>query len=231
MTTRSRFLPVLSTCVLTALPAAGLPVFAQEGGKQATVIVEHVTRKPQRNGAGLGTTFYAPSKKEKSFFEKLAASERKVGGLTGDYDISKKDKVYVGWFGIVRKVDEQKDKNQTVLLVEHKYFDGLTDTHIQALSFNGSGDFTVVIPGVGHKIERLTLVKVYGVVSAPKGAAVPEIKAEFVRNWHWGTFTFLFASGKQRGSERWRKLNTVALDDIYDPYPDDEYYTKRLGKR
>jgi hypothetical protein len=37
--------------------------------------------------------------------------------------------------------------------------------------------------------------------------------------------------GKQKGSEQWRKLNQVPLDEIYDPYPDGSYYEQRLGKR
>ena len=195
------------------------------------VSVEHVTQKPRRGGDGLGTKIYTPSELEKSHFEKLAEAERTTGGFAGDYDISKKDKTFVGWFGIVRKVEEDKEKSQTELLVEHKYFDGLTDTHIQAVSFNGSGDFRAVLPGNGHKIETLTLVKVYGVAAISDAMLLPVVQAEFVRDWHWGTFTFLYASGQQRGSEQWRKLNTVDLDDIYDPYPNDEYYRKRLGKK
>ncbi len=218
-----------ATVVFSVLSCA---LATQAPGKEpAAVTVEHVTQKPKKNGAGLGTKFYAPSRKEKPFFDKLAPAERTTGGLAGDYDISKKDKTYVGWFGIVRRVEEHKDKNQTELLVEHKYFDGLTDAHILAVSFNGSGDFRVVLPGVGHKIEPLTLVKVYGVASIANAEAAPVVKAEFVRDWHWGTFTFLLASGQQRGSEKWRKLNTVDLDDIYDPFPDDEYYKQRLGKK
>ena len=191
------------------------------------VVVDHVTEKPARR-AGLGTSDYSVSPAEKPFFDKLAPAETTTGGMMRDYDPATKDGVYVGWFGVVRKITEAK--GQTTLLVEHKYFDGLTDTHILALSFNGGGDFTVQIPGVGHKVERLTLVKVYGVAKIPKGGS-PEIKAEFVRNWHWGTFTFLMATGTQRGSEQWRKLNTINLDRIYDPYPDDSYYEQRLGKR
>jgi hypothetical protein len=204
---------------------------AQEKKPEPAVSVEHVTQKPKRDNQGLGTTFYAPSTKEKPFFDKLASSERVTGGLLGEYDISKKDGKYVGWFGVVRKVEEDKEKNQTVLLCEHKYFDGFTDTHILALSFNGSGDFEVVVPGVGHKLELLTLVKAYGTVSMPKDKTEPQLAASFLRNWHWGTFTFLLAAGEQKGSEQWRKLNKVDLDDIYNPYPDDRYYEQRLGKR
>ena len=39
------------------------------------------------------------------------------------------------------------------------------------------------------------------------------------------------ASGQQRGSETCRKLNTVDLDEIDDPYPDDDYYEQRLVAR
>ena len=165
------------------------------------MIVEHVTTKPRRTDGGLGTKFYAPSEKEQPYFQKLAPEEQQTGGLAVDYDISKKNKTYVGWFGIVRQVEERKSENETVLLLEHKYFDGLTDAHIQAVSFNGSGDFSVALSGIGHKIEPLTLVKVYGVVSILNAESKPEIRAKFVRVWHWGTFTFLFASGQQRGSE------------------------------
>ncbi len=192
----------------------------------APAIVEHVTEAP-KPGVGLGTGSYSVSSGEEPFFKKLVRGEFKTGGMMTEYDITTKNGVYVGWFGVVRAVKEEK--GETLLVVEHKGFDGLTDRHILALDFNGSGDFAVRIPGVGHKIERLTLVKVYGTATVAKGP--PEVKAEFVRNWHWGTFTFIMAAGKQRGSEAWRKLNTVNLNDIYDPYPKDGYYEARLGKR
>ncbi len=222
---------IVLTLVVGTTLSLTLSASAQDSDNVASVPVEHITKKPQTGDGTLGTNFYAPSEKEKPFFDRLASSEQRTGGFAGDYDISKKDKTYVGWFGIVRQVEVRKDENETILLVEHKYFDGLTDSHIQALSFNGSGDFTVVLSGIGYKIEPLSLVKVYGVASIPNAESKPKIAAEFVRNWHWGTFTFLMASGKQRGSENWRKLNSVDLDDIYDPYPDDEYYKQRLGKK
>jgi hypothetical protein len=200
----------------------------EEREKQSPV--EYVKEKPQR-GNGLGTKAYEPSERETPFFKKLAKDEIATGGFAGDYDITKKDQKYVGWFGIIREIQEDKAHGQTVLLLEHKYFDGLTDLHILALSFNGSGDFRAVVPGVGHPLRRLALVKVYGTAAAEAGSSLPTVKADFVRHWDWGTFTFLMASGTQRGSEKWRKINTVDLDDIYDPYPGDAYYEKRLGKR
>jgi hypothetical protein len=212
------------------LPLPSPRIFAQGPDQETAPLVERVTTKPMRGG-GLGTAAYSPSERERPFFKRLPKDEVATGGLVGDYDIATKDGKYVGWFGVVREIKEDKEKNRTVLLVEHKYFDGLTDVHILALSFNGSGDFEAVLPGVDHKIKRLSLIKAYGTARGATEGSPPELKAEFIRNWEWGTFTFLFASGTQRGSEKWRKLNTVNLDDIYDPYPDDAYYEARLGKR
>lgn len=208
------------------------PSYPDADSGQAPVRVEHVTAKPKKTGEAIGTTAYRPSSPERPYYKKLDDGEKTTGGLAGDYDIHDKQGKYVGWFGIVREIKEDKVRQQTLLTVEHKYFDGLTDTHIQALSFNGDGDFQVVVPGVGHKIEPLSLLKVYGVVAAAgKKEDLPKIDAEFVRDWHWGTFTFLMAAGEQHGSEKWRKLNQVELDDIYAPYPNDKYYEDRLGKR
>jgi HEAT repeat protein len=206
-------------------------VGAAESTEVDATSVEHVTMRPRRSAEkGLGTVAYLPSEWEQPFFARLTEAEKRTGGLAGDYDISKKEGLYVGWFGIVRGIEGDAVTGRTTLMVEHKYFDGLTDSHIQALSFNGSGDFRAVLRGTGHPIGHLTLVKVYGKVS--KGADdLPQIEAVFVRNWHWGTFTFLAAHGKQRGSEAWRKLNRMELDAIYDPYPDDAYFEARLGTR
>ena len=208
--------------VVLLLMTVSVPAFA------GAPTVEHVTAKPVKGNGTLGTSGYSRSKAEEPWFQRLTARERVTGGMMSDYELSTKDGVFVGWFGVVRKMTEEK--GQTTLLVEHKCFDGATDTHILALDFNGGGDFVVRLPGVGHKIERLSLVKVYGVAKVTNGLA-PELKAEFVRNWHWGTFTFIMAAGTQHGSDAWRKLNTVELDRIYDPYPDDAYYERRLGKR
>jgi hypothetical protein len=221
---------MISFALAAALMAA--PSFPDADSGQATVRVEHVTAKPKPAGLGLGTSIYSPSEAERPYFEKLDDGEAITGGLAGKYDIHDKQGKYVGWFGIVREIKEDKARGRTLLTVEHKYFDGLTDTHIQAMSFNGDGDFLAVVPGVGHKIEPLSLVKVYGVAAAAdKEQELPAVEAQFVRDWHWGAFAFLMASGEQHGSEKWRKLNKVDLDDIYDPYPDDSYYEERLGKR
>lgn len=207
-----------------------LPAYAEPDGKQSPAQIEHVTAKPKRSDE-LATKAYSPSNAEAPFFKKLEPGEVATGGLTGPYDIHTKQGKYVGWFGIVREVKEDQGQKRTVLTVEHKYFDGLTDAHIQAVSFNGDGDFEIVVPGIGHKIEPLSLVKVYGIVSKAGKDDMPIVRATFIRDWHWGTFTFLAAMGEQHGSEKWRKLNKVDLEDIYDPYPDNQYYEERLGQR
>lgn len=192
--------------------------------------VEYVVEAERPRG-GLSTVSYRPSEGEKPFFQKLASSEVTTGGLAGDYSIRNHDAQYIGWFGIVRKITIDQERHETRLLVEHKYFDGLTDSHLQALSFNGSGDFEAILIGNEHKMEELQLVKVYGRVTDKKTDGVPTIEVNFARAWAWGTFTFIMASGAQRGSEEWRKLNTIPLDDIYSSRPNDNYYIARLGSK
>ncbi|MBN1909081.1 MAG: HEAT repeat domain-containing protein [Pirellulales bacterium] len=196
--------------------------------------VEHESQWwPKGQGNVLGTIHYRPSQEEEPFFKRLATDEIVTGSMSEGYDISTRDKKYVGWFGIVRGIREDKAGNHTVLTVEHKYFDGLTDAHMQAVSFNGSGDFQAVLRGTGLRVPPLSLVKIYGTVSQGKKGAPPRIDAVFVRDWHWGTFVFMGAYGVQRGSAKWRKANQVPLDDLYEawPHPCHHYYEKRLGKR
>jgi HEAT repeat protein len=226
MKTMFRIAVSVSACVLAGTQCSGA-----DSSPPQPVLVEQVTQIPKRTTAGLGTVFYKPSTAEAPFFNRLTADEKSPGGRFADYDITKKAGTYVGWFGIVRGVAEDQQKQTTTLTVEHKYFDGLTDAHIMAVSFNGSGDFQAVVPGTGHKLEQLSLVRIYGTVAASTGKALPRLDAVFVRDWHWGTFTFIEAYGKQRGSEAWRKLNQSTLNDIYDPDPTDEYYRARLGDR
>jgi HEAT repeat protein len=193
--------------------------------------LEHVTKRPVQRDQGLGTCAYSPSEAERPFFNKLADNEKTTGAHKEGYDLSAPGRTYIGWFGIVRAVREDAAHGQTLLTVEHKYFDGLTDSHIQALSFNGGGDFQAALRGTGHEISPLSLVKVYGTRAQALSAGLPRVDAVFVRNWHWGTFTFLAAWGTQKGSTEWRRANQVDLEQIYDPYPRRSYYEERLGKR
>lgn len=191
--------------------------------------VEQAEALPKPRPGTLGTMSYKPSEKEKPFFSKLAEGEQRTGSMFDDYSITGKKGIYVGWFGIVRSIEENPETKETRLLVEHKYFDGLTDTHIIALSFNGGGDFTAVLSGTGLGIKTLSLVKIYGMVQNETNS-VPDLKPEYVRHWDWGKFTFLDEYGSQKGNTKWQKLNKVK-DRIYKPFPDQKYYEDRLGKR
>lgn len=192
--------------------------------------VENSQSLPRPPAGTLGTTDYAPTAMEKPFFVKLSANEQTTGSMFADYSITGKKGVYVGWLGIVRKIEENATTQETKLLVEMKYFDGLTDTHIMALSFNGGGDFTATLHGVGLGIKNLSLVKVYGIVERENNS-VPEIKADYVRQWDWGQFTFLMVYGEQKGNQEWKKLNKVDEKHIYNPFPEQKYYEDRLGPR
>jgi hypothetical protein len=202
---------------------------AAQTGQEKTPI-ENSPSLPRPPAGMLGTSAYAPTTMEKPFFAKLSAKEQTTGSMFDDYSITGKKGTYVGWFGIVRKIEEERSTQKTRLLIEMKYFDGLTDAHIMALSFNGGGDFTVTLSGVGLGLKYLSLVKVYGVVQLETNA-IPEIKAEYVRQWDWGQFTFLMVYGEQKGNTEWKKRNKIDEDHIYDPFPTTKYYEDRLGSR
>jgi len=215
--------------LLSSLAPAQVQTGAQTPSTPATV-VEDSQPLPRPPAGTLGTRSYEATDKEKPFFAKLSEDERTTGDMFKDYSITGKKGKFVGWFGIVRKIEEDKTAPQTNLLVEMKYFDGLTDTHIQALSFNGAGDFRAMLSGIGLGIKPLSLVKVYGVV-ASETSNVPEVKAEYVRQWDWGLFTFLMVYGEQKGNKEWKKLNKVDEQRIYNPFPTNRYYEDRLGPR
>ena len=113
--------------------------------------------KPLKSpGAVLGTTFYVPTSAEKDAAkgwtkEEMASGSDDVETLHGATGRR------VCWFGIVREIKEDKAKDETTLLMEMKYSDGLTDLHIHVVSIFGAGDFRAVLRGTGHKIERLSL--------------------------------------------------------------------------
>ena len=189
--------------------------------------VEH--SKPLPRGQGLGTWGYAPTDAEKA-----ATKDWKPGELGSGSDKAEKLTGNVGkrvvWFGIVREIKEDKDADTTWLVAEMKYFDGLTDMHLQIVSISGAGDFVVKIPGIGHKLKPLSLIRVYGKVSA-ETEGVPEVSADFIRAWDWKLFAFM-PYGTDHSNPKWVKLRKIDDDlDVYDSNPTDAYYEKLLGKR
>ena len=190
--------------------------------------VEH--SKPLPRGDVLGTQAYAPTKLEKEATkdwtkEELGSGSPEVKTLKGNKDHR------IVWFGIVRDIKEDKQKKQTRLLVEMKYFDGMTDLHLQVVSLAGAGEFLAVIPGVGHKLKNLSLVRVYGKVTG-ETKGVPLVSAAYVRSWDRGLFAFM-PFGDDKSNPQWVKLRKVKAGDmdVYSSNPDRQYYEDRLGKR
>jgi hypothetical protein len=194
---------------------------------QTVVEVQEV--KELKPTGSLSTCGYAPSAQEKPFFEKLAAGERATGSFMQGYDIHKKNNQYVSWYGIVRGITRVSGEDIEQLLLEHKYFDGMTDCHIMLVSMSGSGDFQAKIGGKDASIPPLSLVRVYGTVKKDKDGT-PVVAAEFMRDWPWMTFTFTDLGGEDKTNPRWKaECKIRAGDRIYKPYPDEQYYRDVLG--
>jgi hypothetical protein len=82
----------------------------------------------------LGTCAYQPTEKEAPFYNKLDATERVTGSFLKEYSIQEKRNHYVSWFGIVRGIVDAKPGGIMTLLLEQKFFDGMTDCHILLVS-------------------------------------------------------------------------------------------------
>jgi len=231
------------------------PVIAGDAGGSAVVIE---LSKPLPGGRGLGTMDYAPTGREAAFLKKVneeppptwmdvkmpppmgekadpakdaeKEKEREAARAKAkEYTLLGQEGKYVGWFGIVRAKTWNQEARQTALLLEHKYFDGLTDLHIQVVSIFGAGDFAAIVPGKAEQIPALGLVRVYGKVLKGKDG-LPALIPEYVRVWDWGLFTFM-DYGADRSNPKWVELRKVDAKDVYSPRPSKEFYEKRLGTR
>src|SRR3974390_3072663 len=88
----------------------------------------------------LGTCEYAPLAREKPFLHKVPANEKVTGSAfdARPYTIGGKKGKYVGWFGVVRGISPPAAGDKTiVLLIEQKYFGGVTDFHLLLFAFPG----------------------------------------------------------------------------------------------
>lgn len=215
--------------------------------------------KPMRGGRGLGTMAYRPTEQEAQYVNKITEkginleteeTMKKLPGMSDEmwekllegYKKESKGKIpikeyklidqageYVGWFGIVREVSHDNKSKHTRMLIEHKYFDGLTDLHLQVVSIYGAGDFAVQFSNKVENVLPLSLVRVFGKVSKGKDN-IPEIAPEYVRVWDWGLFTFMDYS-IDKSNPKWVKLRTVSGERVYSSRPTKKYYEDRLGKR
>jgi anti-sigma factor RsiW len=225
------------------------PAAAEPPGGAVTVI--EVEKAPERVAVqALGTRDYPATNAERKYLEQTPEEGRTIGSIvdkkTG-YDLTARRGKRVAWFGVVREIGEvQRGEGGRPdcyeLLLEHKYFDGATDLHILALSFNGAGDFKARVWTRQNRLplKPLMLVRVYGTVREgkvpPSGRPttqptdLPTVEADYARVFPWKTFTFIDAYGKDATNPRWRRLCEVPLDNIYDSTPTDDYYRQRLGK-
>jgi hypothetical protein len=203
------------------------PIMVLQAADGTDKVVEHSQRIP-RTSEGLGTISYHSTDAEKHATagygeEELASGSPETGTLKG------KPGRRIAWFGIVRDVHEDKAKNETRLRVEMKYFDGMTDLHLQIVSLYGAGDFQAVISGTDHKIKSLSLVRVYGKVVG-ETADIPLVSAQFVRVWDWGLFAFM-DYGTDKSDPQWVKLRKVDKFHIYSSRPNKRYYEATIGSR
>lgn len=215
---------------------------------------------PMKGGEDLGTKGYQLLPDEEPFFKKITEKEiilwdaaimprpenmpdeewRKMEEeriekekkmiRVKNYELKKQEGEYVGWFGIVRGSTYDEAADRTILRLEHKYFDGLTDLHLHIVSIYGAGDFQVTLPGriTAKEIPLLSLVCAYGKVTDEP--AVATVKADYVRLWDWGLFTFM-DYGLDKSNPDWVKLRKTPGEDAYSPRPDTDYYVKLLGER
>ncbi|MGA3069769.1 MAG: hypothetical protein ABSD43_06085 [Terracidiphilus sp.] len=208
---------------LAAAAAFAVPAVAQ------TPIEIQPVKELIPNGT-LGTSVYAPLEGEAPFFAKLSDKERTNDALFGHYTMHGKNGKYVSWFGIVRGITPSAQPGgEVTLLLQHHFFDGLTDSHIMLVAISGDGDFLAKLKVDPVQIPPLGLVRVYGKVTAEKDR-MPEVAVEYIRVWPWLTFTFTDLAGEDHSNPRWQKYSKVKPSDrIYKPYPNESYYRTILG--
>jgi hypothetical protein len=211
-----------------AAPAADEP--AKAPATNRACIFENSKPWPRPRPGTLATMGYPPTESEKPLHEKTCKGEGTPFGDGAAMTMPREVGKDVAWFGVVRGISVDEKRAETRLLLENKYFDGLTDTHILCVSFAGGGDFVAALPGTEHDVRPLALLRVYGRVASVKDD-VPRVEASYVRQFDQGTYCFMMVDGEPGGNQEWRKLCRIADDRIYSPFPGPSYYVERLGRR
>src|SRR5215467_1233259 len=103
---------------------------------RAGTIIEVEKAKEIKRTNSLATCAYQPTAAEKPYFSKLTGKDQITGSFMESYSIHGKSGATVSWFGIVRQTSSDKPNSFDVLL-EHKFFDGLTDCHIMLVAESG----------------------------------------------------------------------------------------------
>jgi hypothetical protein len=201
---------------LAAVAAAQTPVDVQPG--------------KNLNSTDAGSCDYKPLPREKPYFKNLSPGEALNGSSTESYSIHGKTGRYIGWYGIVRGITPADHAGgEVTVLVEHKFFDGLTDCGIMVVSFSGGGDFQAGLQVDPAAIPPLSLVRIYGVVTGEKDN-VPQVMGQYMRVWPWLTFTFTKFGPQDQSNARWGKYATTEAGwKVHDPSPAEDYYRRALG--
>jgi hypothetical protein len=235
-------LSVLLTAVLLLFPGSdarttGPAQEPSDSTERQLIEVEKQKTLPHEPLEILGTGFYKPSKIEEPYAKGFPPIDLVTGSTPAE--IVGRVGQQVAWFGIVRedtwvKAGGDRKEGHHELLVEHKYFDGLTDAHQQIVSFAGGGDFKAILPFPEKKLpfKTLTLVRCYGEVSS-EDAGIPTVDVKFVRVWPWNNFAFMTLDNEKipdRTNKRWRKGIDIP-EQAYSATPDTSYYEKLLGKQ
>ncbi len=210
-----------------------------------------------KRGSGLGTTACQPTAREQQFltrvtekmidlsadtqlpkpdtmsdaeWSKIQAAEKEAKAAmipASAYTLAGQGGRYVGWFGIVRSTTWDGQVHRTALQIQHLYFDGLSDLHLQVVSLYGAGDFTAALPGPAPTIPKLGLVRCYGIATKGDNDAVM-LAPEYIRVRAWGMFTFM-DYGPDKSNPAWVRMRRVIGDNAYSSRPDDQFYRQRLG--
>src|SRR5580658_3024797 len=153
-------------------------------GVQAQTPVDVQPVKVLRPSGSLSTCSYTPVALEAPFFKRLGANDKTSDtAFGGIYTIHDKTGENVAWFGIVRGITPANGPDgQVTLLVQHHYFDGMTDCHIMLVAKTGDGDFVAKLNLDAEKIPALALVRIYGKVTCEENG-VPQVAVEYMRIW------------------------------------------------
>jgi len=172
---------------------------------------------------------YRPTNKEAAYYKRLSDAERHtVQDSDGSkFSLAGHDGHFASWFGIVRDITTDDTGHVTGLLIENKYFNDLSDGHIQTVSFMGGGDFRVRLRSNSKHLLPLTLVRVYGTVRGEDNG-LPVVEAAYIRIWHWFQFNFM-DYGQDHSNPQWRKNLKWKGLRIYSSRVSLDYYIERLG--
>jgi hypothetical protein len=198
-------------------------------------IVEFSLDKQPPTFIGGATCEYGPTDVEKKFYERLDVSSCETlqtkpgefGDETSSFFLQGHQGEFVSWFGIVRDIKPNPGERSGTLLIENKYYPGVTDCNTETISVNGAGDFETEITDIPADLIPLVLVRVYGAVKYDQRNR-PVVQADYVRVWHQGQFEFT-DFGEDQGNPKWKQNMKIPADITPSRATQGHYYRDLLG--